>query len=206
MTAVGELVVASAVEPWQTIGLAITGGMARIGGIAMRFVPVGSDEREGVVSWGLVGSPTNATDIDGLATHHLEAAPDGGRDHALNIVGFDHLVVMTSSLDRTCGAIAVATGEPLKRIREAGAVRQGFHRLGELIIEVVESPQVTASTASFWGFVWNVSDLHEACDRLGPDVISQPKPAVQPGRLIASFRSSAGLGLPLALMTPPSRP
>ncbi len=206
MTAVGELVIASAAEPWQKIGLAITGGVARIGGIAMRVVPVGSDEREGVVSWGLVGSPTERVDIDGLATHHLEAAPDGGRDHALNIVGFDHLVVMTSSLERTCGAIEVATGEPLKRIREAGAVRQGFHRLGELIIEVVESAQVTASTASFWGFVWNVSDLHEACDRLGPDVISLPKPAVQPGRFIASFRSSAGLGLPLALMTPPSRP
>ncbi|HQZ36203.1 MAG TPA: hypothetical protein PK020_17380 [Ilumatobacteraceae bacterium] len=205
MTAVGELVIASTVEPWQTIGLQVTDGVARIGGIALRFVPVAADGREGVISWGLVGSPTDASDIDGLATHHLDAAPDGGRDHALDIVGFDHLVVMTSSLERTCSAIEAATGEPLKRIREAGSIRQGFHRLGELIIEVVESPQVTAPTASFWGFVWNLTDLHETCDQLGPDVVSLPKAAVQPRRFIASVRASVGLGLPLALMTPPSR-
>ncbi len=205
MTAVGELVIASAVEPWQTIGLQVTDGVARIGGVALRFVPVAADGREGVVAWGLVGAPTDVVDIDGLATHYLDEAPDGGRDHALDIVGFDHLVVMTSSLERTCGAIEAATGEPLKRIREAGAIRQGFHRLGELIIEVVESPQVTAPLASFWGFVWNLVDLHETCDRLGPEVISLPKAAVQPGRFIASVRASVGLGLPLALMTPPSR-
>jgi len=205
MTAVGELVIASSVQPWEALGLQVSEGVVRIGGIALRFVPVGADEREGVVSWGLVGSPTDAVEIDGLATHHLEEAPEGGRNHALDIVGFDHLVVMTSSLERTCGAIEAATGEPLKRIREAGAIRQGFHRLGELIIEVVESPQVSAPSASFWGFVWNLADLHETCDRLGREVISLPKSAVQPGRFIASIRASAGLGLPLALMSLPLR-
>ncbi len=204
MTAVGELVIASAVEPWRAIGLQVIDGVARIGGIALRFVPIGADGREGVVSWGLVGSSTDAIDIDGLATHHLEEAPEGGRRHALDIVGFDHLVVMTSSLERTCGEIESVTGVPLKRIREAGAIRQGFHRMGELIIEVVESPQVTAPTASFWGFVWNLADLQATCARLGPDVISLPKAAVQPGRFIASVRPTVGLGLPLALMTPPS--
>ena len=206
MTAVGELLVASPIEPWQAIGLHIGDGVARVGGVALRFAPVGPDGREGVISWGLVGAPTHDTDIDGLATHHLEAAPEGGHRHSLHIVGFDHLVVMTSSLERTCSGIEASTGEPLKRIREAGAIRQGFHRLGELIIEVVESPQVTSSHASFWGFVWNVADLHEVCARLGPDVVSPPKPAVQPGRFIATVRAQVGLGLPLALMTPPSRP
>lgn len=206
MTAVGELVIASPVEPWQVIGLRVDNGVARIGGIALRFVPVGAAGVTGVVSWGLVGAPdTHVDSIDGLVTHHLDAPPDGRADHPLGIAGFDHLVVMTSSLERTCGAIEAATGEPLKRVREAGAIRQGFHRLGELIIEVVESPQVTADIASFWGFVWNVTDLHDACDRLGPDLVSLPKAAVQPGRFIASVRSGAGVGLPLALMTPPSR-
>ena len=51
--------------------------------------------------------------------------------------------------------------------------------------------------------MWNVADLHEACDRLGPDVVSLPKAAVQPGRFIATVRAAVGLGLPLALMTPP---
>ena len=205
MTAVGELLVVSPIEPWETIGLRIEGGIARIGGVALRFVPA-ADGAHGVVGWGLVGAPTAAADIDGLATHQLEGPPSGPGDHSLDIVGFDHLVVMTSSLERTCGAIEAATGEPLKRVREAGAVRQGFHRLGELIIEVVESAQVTEPHATFWGFVWNVADLHDTCARLGPDVVSLPKAAVQPGRLIASVRAEVGLGLPLALMTPPSRP
>ena len=209
MTTVGELVVASAIEPWQRLGLHVNDGRARVGGIVLRFVePVGAS---GVVGWGLVGAPdTLVTDIDGLATHHLDAPPEVPSEVAsgdeLGLIGFDHQVVLTSSLDRTCGAIEHATGAPLKRVREAGAVRQGFHRLGELIVEVVESPQVTAPTASFWGFVWNVTDLFALCERLGPDVVSAPKPAVQPGRFIATVRSGLGLGLPAALMTPDVRP
>jgi hypothetical protein len=207
VTAVAELLVASPVEPWEAIGLRVADGVAGIGGLALRFVPVGADGREGVVGWGLAGTPSqDVHDIDGLATYHIDGPPPGPTDHPLGIVGFDHLVVMTSSLERTCGAIEAATGEPLKRIREAGAIRQGFHRLGELIIEVVESPQITAAQASFWGFVWNLADLHESCGRLGPDVVSPPKAAVQPGRFIATVRAQVGLGLPLALMTPPSRP
>lgn len=205
MTAVGELVVASAVEPWQRLGLHVEGGLARVGGIVLRFVePAGAT---GVVGWGLVGAPdTSVTDIDGLATHHLDVAPDVAARDELGLLGFDHQVVMTSSLERTCGAIERATDAPLKRVREIGPVRQGFHRLGELIIEVVESPQVTAIAASFWGFVWNVADLSALCERLGPDVISAPKAAVQPGRFIATVRADVGLGLPAALMTPPVRP
>ena len=41
MTAVGELLVASAVEPWQAIGLHVVDGVARVGGISLRFVPKG---------------------------------------------------------------------------------------------------------------------------------------------------------------------
>jgi hypothetical protein len=111
------------------------------------------------------------------------------------------VVVMTSSLERTCGAIEASTGAVLKRIREAGAIRQGFHRLGEVIVEVVESSQVTAPEAAFWGFVWNLRDLHGACDRLGPDIMSLPKAAVQPGRFIATVRGSVGARLPLAFMS-----
>lgn len=207
MTTVGELVVASPVEPWQALGLHVDGATARIGGITLRFVPVGADGRAGVIGWGLVGAPDEVVDIDGLATHHLADGP-GGPVVAddLGIVGWDHLVINTSSLERTCSAIEAATGAPLKRIRDAGAIRQGFHRLGELIIEVVEAPQVTAPTASFWGFVWNVADLHGVCERLGPDVVSLPKAAVQPGRFISTVRAGVGLGVPLALMSPSSRP
>jgi hypothetical protein len=206
MTTVGELVVASPVAPWQALGLHVADDVALVGGIALRFVTPQPGGAQGVIGWGLVDAPDPAvSSIDGLATHHLAEPLVGPRDHALGILGFDHQVVMTSSLERTCAAIEAATGAPLKRVREVGPIRQGFHRLGELIIEVVESPQVSSDVAAFWGFVWNVADLFAECERLGPDVISPPKPAVQPGRHIATVRAQVGLGLPLALMSPPAR-
>jgi hypothetical protein len=56
--------------------------------------------------------------------------------------------------------------------------------------------------AAFWGLVVNVEDLDAACALIGPDRVSSPKDAVQPGRRIATVRSEVGLGLPVALMTP----
>jgi hypothetical protein len=200
---VAELVIASPVEPWQRIGLQVVDGVARIGTVTLRFVRADPASGEGLVGWGLVDSATPATDIDGLATTHVQPSDLGAPQHPLGIDGFDHVVVMTSSLERTCGAIEACTGAPLKRVRDAGpGIRQGFHRLGEVIVEVVETARVTSPTAAFWGFVWNVHDLHEVCERLGPEVISLPKAAVQPGRFIATVRAEVGLGLPLALMTP----
>jgi len=198
MTCVAELVVQSAIDPWERLGLHVQQGVAVVGGISLRFEPGNG----GVVAWGLTGLDEVASDVDGLCTGVADPPAADAPDHPMGIAGWDHLVVMTSSLERTCAAIEAATGAPLKRIREAGPVRQGFHRMGELVIEVVETAQVTAPTASFWGFVWNVHDLDAVCERLGPDMVTQPKDAVQPGRRIATVRSAAGVGVPLAFMTP----
>jgi len=204
VTAVVALTVTGPVAPWRSIGLRIDDGVAWIGGIALRFTDDDAPTR--VASWTLAGSPDLAATIDGLATEHVDADIEVHTgEHPMGVTSFDHVVVMTTSLERTCGEIERVTGESLKRIREAGPVRQGFHRLGPMIVEVVESQQVTSPEASFWGFVFIVDDLHEVADRLGPDLLSMPKQAVQPGRFIASFRSGAGLGLPIALMTPDHR-
>jgi hypothetical protein len=198
-----ELVIECEVEPWERLGLVIVDGVAQVGGVRLRFV-AGTG---GLVGWGLADLPgTDALPIpeflvDGLPTHVAEPPVGPAPEHPLGIAGFDHVVVMTSSLERTCGAIEASTGAALKRIREAGAIRQGFHRLGEVIVEVVESPQVTSNAAAFWGFVWNLRDLPGACDRLGPEVLSLPKPAVQAGRFIATVRGSVGARLPLAFMS-----
>lgn len=203
MTSVAALDVVAPLAAWRAVGLPLVDGSAVVDGITIRLRDPGADERPHIARWVLADCPTDVDDIDGLATAHGE--PDVPTEPGRGLLAgsrFDHLVVMTSSLERTCGAIEAATGEPLKRTREAGAVRQGFHRLGGLIIEVVETAQVTSPHASFWGFVLIVDDLHSVCGDLGPDVISAPKQAVQPGRFIATFRASAGLGLPTALMTP----
>jgi hypothetical protein len=208
VTAVVELVVSASVEPWQRVGLAVHDGVAQIGGVRLRFDPAGSGVAgagagagAGLVAWGLAGLASATEAIDGLVTYASEPTDDPPPVNALGAVGFDHIVVLTSSLERTCGEIERVTGEPLKRVREAGPVRQGFHRLGELIVEVVER---ASEHASFWGFVWTVTDIHEVCAALGPDIVSLPRSAVQPGRFIASFRESVGLCLPLAIMSPPA--
>ena len=206
MTAVAELLVRSPIEPWQRVGLRIEDGRSWIGGTCLRFVDVGPGDEPAMVGWTLVGSPSEPPLIDGLATEHLDEIEPQSWSHPLGATSFDHVVVNTSSIERTCGEIDRVTGEPLKRIRDAGpGVRQGFHRLGSMIVEVVESPRFTGDVAAFWGFVLVVDDLFAAAERLGPDVMSMPKQAVQPGRLIASIRAEVGLGLPVALMTPHAR-
>lgn len=201
MTAVVMLTVDGPIEPWERIGLTFADGTAWIGGVGLHVT--GADVPARLASWTLTDCPAQATSIDGLATEHLvDGVEVSSGSHPLGATSFDHVVVMTSSIERTCGEIERLTGEPLKRIREAGPVRQGFHRLGPMIVEVVESDRITSDEAAFWGFVWNVDDLFDVANRLGPDLLSMPKPAVQPGRHIASFRAGAGLGLPIALMTP----
>lgn len=165
----------------------------------------GGDARfGGIVGWALSDAPEPRLDVvDGLATEYAAAEPVFAA-HDLGASGLDHVVVLTPDLQRTSEAIATATGCELKRIREVGEMRQGFHRIGRggLIVELVERPDVPEGPATFWGLVLNVDDLDAACALLGPDRISSPKDAVQPGRRIATVRGSVGLGLPVALMTP----
>jgi hypothetical protein len=205
VTEVVEIVIGSTSAAWQAIGLSVTDDTADIGGIALRFEPSTDGLPTGIVAWTLCGSPSQDSSIDGLATRYVDeralVAVVRAVDHPLGVLSFDHIVVMTSSLERTCGAIESATAEPLKRIREVGPIRQGFHRLGALIVEVVETADVVGEHAAFWGFVFVVDDIHEAASQLGPALVSAPKAAVQPGRFIASFRREAGLGFPVALMS-----
>lgn len=207
MTSIVELVVASPVEGWRRLGLDVSGdGRSRVGHVGLRFLPAGSSGAgTGITGWTLTGDQPGETDVDGLSTCFVAdpgvLAPVAS--HPVGASRIDHVVVNTTSLERTCAAIEAATGEPLKRIREVGGgVRQGFHRFGEVIVEVVERPDLPADApASFWGFVLVVDrDLHEVCEELGPDAIGLPKPAVQPGWLIATVRQPVGLGLPVALM------
>jgi len=148
------------------------------------------------------------------------------RGFTLDVTGVDHVVVAADDVRATCAEIALRSGAALKRVKEGERGVQGFHRFGSVILEVVErrlvdpdSRQVDpsshqadpssrqanhdhhASHATYWGFVVTVADLDAAVAHLGPDVIGAAKPAVQPGRRIATVRSGAGLGVPLALMS-----
>jgi hypothetical protein len=78
----------------------------------------------------------------------------------------------------------------------------GFRRLGPAILEVVGVPSAEPEQpACFWGLVVVVKDLDALADRLGQR-LGAPKPAVQPGRRIATLKTVDGPSPALAFMTP----
>jgi len=206
MTAKVEwLTVAGDADVWRSLGLVVSDdGLIPLMGTCVRVVrPVGTGV--GLVSWALSGVDAGLDGgvIDGLSTAVVEPLGPIFGSHELGASGLDHVVVMTNDLDRTSTAIDAAMGCELKRVREVGTMRQGFHRIGRggLIVEVVERPEIDEGPAAFWGLVLNVDDIDAACDRIGEGRISAPKDAVQPGRRIATIDKDVGLGLPVALMT-----
>jgi hypothetical protein len=213
-------------DVWRSFGFVVADGLLPLHGTSLRIVPPAGQADanrpvSGITSWALSGIAPDALastavddatiaeidglrfEIDGLHTDVVESLDPTYGAHDLGATGLDHVVVLTADLERTSGAITAATGCELKRIREVGEMRQGFHRIGPggLIVELVERPDVPAGPARFWGLVLIVDDLDVACDRLGAERVTPPKDAVQPGRRIATVRADAGLGLPVALMS-----
>ena len=140
----------------------------------------------------------SGADLDGIECAEFISIPDGLESSDSLI---DHVVLMTDNLDRTCEAVTEVTGCPLKRVREVGEIRQGFHRVGEngVILEVVERADV--SRTSLWGLVIATPSFDHLVHAAG-ELVSEPKDAVQPGRRISTVKAGAGLGIPVALMTP----
>ena len=192
------LTVGGPVEPWRDLGLVVDDdGLVALFGTGIR---IAEGDPPGLVGWALSG--TEGADIDGLRTEAVVPLSPILVEHPLGAIGLDHVVIVTDELERTSRAIGEATGAPLKRVREVDEMRQGFHRLGSLVVELVERAGLPAGSAEFWGLVLNVEDLDVAVELLGPERIGPAKTAVQPGRSIATLRPEAALGLPVALMTP----
>ena len=200
---ISELVVGGRAQNWALIGISFdVSNCASLADVALRL---DTSLEPGLHSWVLHGAEEDATNIDGVVTSHaigeFQIAASVQSDFDLGVIGVDHVVINTPDLMRTSDALTAATGAPLKRVRDAGNnMQQGFHRLGSVVVEIVTSPTMHPGPASLWGFVLNVKDIYAIANHVGPDVLSIPKPAVQAGKLIATFRSSVGLGVPLALM------
>jgi hypothetical protein len=199
------LTITGDIDTWRSLGLSATDdGLIPLFGTALRIVsPEAEDVPAGIVGWALSGIDDTTTSIASLTTTVVEQLAPIFATHSLGARSIDHVVVMTGDLEQTTGDVALATGCELKRIREVGKIRQGFHRIGRggLIVEVVQHEDDDRSAAEFWGLVIIVEDLDEACAQLGADRVGEPKDAVQPGRRIATIRSSVGLGTAVALMS-----
>ncbi len=204
---IDELTVADAPDAWSALGFALEGDTCVLGDVRIRLA--GPDAGRGLVGWSL--RDVGGTELDGLLTARSDRQPPGERPvHPNGVTAIDHVVAITPALDRTAQALRGA-GLDLRRIREqptpAGAPRQAFFRLGATILEVVQQPPEAIEPGSggrpafFWGLAFVAPDLDATVAGLG-DRASEIRPAVQPGRHIATLRRSAGLALPIALMTP----
>ena len=211
MPTVDELTVADHPEAWSALGFALNGDTCVVGDLRIRLV--GTAAGKGLTGWSLRG--VEGTELDGLVTtRSSRQTPEERTPHPNGIIALDHVVAISPALDRTVAALRSA-GLDLRRIREeptpAGAPRQAFFRLGATILEVVQEPAEATERAGgdrpafFWGLAFVCSDLDATAARLGAQV-SEIRSAVQPGRRIATLRRSAGLTLPVALMTPPVSP
>ena len=194
-----EIRVAADFHSWAAAGFSVDAGSTRVGGVSIEFV----EGENGIVDWAL--TEVKAAGIDGLPTRVGSPAVAAGATHPNCVVEIDHVVVATPSLDRTTAALEDA-GIELRRIREGetgmGTFRQAFFRLGRPILEVVESAELDdAAPARFWGITFTTADLEAAAELLG-EKLGRVKDAVQPGRRIATVRREAGLGLPVALISP----
>lgn len=206
-----ELTVADPPEAWSALGFELDGDTCAVGEVRIRLA--GPDAGKGLSGWSLREIET--TELDGLATTRSEHAPPSAPPaHPNGIAALDHVVAISPALDRTVAALEAA-GLDLRRIREeptpAGAPRQAFFRVGATILEVVQEPAEATERAGgdrpafFWGLAFVAADLDATVAGLG-DRISETRPAIQPGRRIATLRRSAGLSVPVALITPPPAP
>jgi hypothetical protein len=208
MVTVAEIALADDPESWESLGFSVSGAAVRLGSVRIELA--GRNAGQGILGWSL--REVASTELDGLPTRLSQTPPPHAKppEHDNGIVAIDHVVAFSPQLDRSVGALQSA-GLDLRRIREqptpAGAPRQAFFRLGEVILELVQQPAETIERsgdpngpARFWGLALLSDDLQRTVARLG-EHSSEIRAAVQPGRQIATLRRSAGLAVAVALMS-----
>ena len=165
---------------WRDAGFSLTGHSMSVGDVSIEFC----EGDGGILDW--------------MLADHARALSSTA--HANGVTEIDHVVMLTPSFERTIDDLE-GQGIELRRVREGetgmGTYRQAFFRVGRPILEVVESDD----PVRFWGITFTTADIDAAAKLLGGK-LGRVKDAVQPGRRIATVRGEAGLGFPVALISP----
>ena len=192
MTAtVDEIEVADPADAWARAGFSVDADdVCRVSGVRLRLV---GGTRTGIVGWSLRDVPSDFSrgDVDGVPTARSNAGIAEPAEHANGVTAIDHVVLLSPDLNRTVASLAEIGLDPRReRDAELGGrgIRQIFFRLGELILEVVGSPETASEGPStLWGITYVVADIDATAAFFG-DRTTPVKDAVQPGRRITTLR------------------
>jgi len=215
MAAARELVIGDEPAAWARLGFAPGGdGAFALGGLRVRLAGRGAgrgvvelrvdrlavERPDGLpivaarVRWAAAaeeGRPVSA----GGDLHGPAGGGPVASSHPNGASAIDHAVVFTDDRDRSAGALAAAGGDERRRGDPPELpAPMAFVRFGELIVEVAQA----GGPARFWGLTIMVPDL----DALAGPLLGAARPAVQPGRRIATVTRAAELSVALALITP----
>ena len=192
-----ELVIADPPERWQALGFEVDAvGHLDIGGVRIRLGGEGS----GITAWSLMRVNAMGS-IDGLSSPVPRVLyPPPFKTHPNGATGVDHVVIHSSSLERTTAAFARA-GVELGRTKAGEHGRTAARRLGPAMLEVVERPELGVEETRFAGLAIVVISLEQLAERLG-ERLEPIRPASVPGRQIATLRADGSLSVALSFMTP----
>jgi hypothetical protein len=204
---VAEIEVADAPDAWKQAGFSVDSDhVSRIGGVDLRLA--GPGRGAGIVGWSLRGLPDGpADDLDGIPTKRSEAVVSMPAEHPNGVTAIDHVVLLSPDLSRTIESLAAVGAKP-RRERDAKLggrpIRQVFFRFGEVIIEVVGSPDdAAAGPSTLWGITYEVADIDATAAFFG-DRTAPVKEAVQPGRRITTLRHhDLGMSVRSAMISAP---
>jgi hypothetical protein len=199
-----ELVVGDDPAAWSAAGFTLEDDHLDVGDL--RILLAGRDVGAGIGSWSF--EPAWTQPIDGLTT--TQAAPSAAArttptSHPNGVTLLDHLVVATPDVERTTGALGAAGIEPRRTIvgaRGDAEVLYRFFLLGTCVLELIgpaaaPEPARADEPARFAGLAFTTTTI----DELG-ELAGEPRPAIQPGRRIATLRREIGVSVPLAFLTP----
>jgi hypothetical protein len=205
---IDELTVADPPDAWLAAGFDVDGDRVDIGSVRIRLS--GAEAGRGIVACTMRDLAAELPDGLPLTGSTAAAREPRARGHPNGAISLDHLVAFSPDLERTIAALETA-GLELRRLREeptpAGAPRQAFFRLAEVILEVIQTPPGSHEERNpdagsrFWGLAFLVPDL-DACAAYLGERLGAPRDAVQPGRRIATLRREVGLGPAVAFMSP----
>ena len=197
------LVVGDEPGSWAAAGFALDRDEVVIGTVRVACTGDGA----GADRWRLrVDDEDVPPSVDGIATSTTDREPAEPVEHPNGVVALDHVVLRSPDLDRTTEALG-GLGLDLRRTRDVGrgerAMQQRFFRMGGVILELVGPPAPSGQgPCTIWGLALVTEDIDASAAHLGA-ACSAPKPAVQPGRRIATVRTrELGIGPTIALMTP----